>query len=92
MVGRRGRVDCQVKGFENEPTRYIWKYADQVLQTGPNYTIEVKPVFLGTQDTVLYVESSPGVDTIYTCTADWEGNYTISATALLDIISKLLTT
>ena len=86
----RGRVDCQLKSISTEPNQYIWKLGDQVLQTGLDYTIEVKPAFFGTQDIVLYIERSPAVDTSYTCIADWGGDNTVSTTALLDIISKFI--
>ena len=88
--GTRGRVDCQLKNIETEPNQYVWKLGDQVLQTGSDYTVQVNAMFFGSQTTILYVESSPAVDTSYTCIADWGGDTTASTTALLDVISKLI--
>ncbi|KAL5264012.1 hypothetical protein ACHWQZ_G005188 [Mnemiopsis leidyi] len=87
MPGLRGRVDCQLKNIQTQPNQYVWKLGDQVLQTGTDYTVEVNAMFFGSQTTILYIESSPAVDTSYTCIADWGGDTTVSTSALLDIIS-----
>ena len=90
VPGTRGRVDCQLKNIVTEPNQYVWKLGDQVLQTGSDYTIQVNAMFFGSQTTILYIESSPAVDTSYTCIADWGGDTTVSTTTLLDIISELI--
>lgn len=89
LANSRGRIDCQMNGISTAPNQYIWKLGQQTLQTGSDYTIEVKPMFFGSQTTVLYIETSPAVDTSYTCIADFGGANVVSTTALLDIISKL---
>jgi hypothetical protein len=89
IAGKKGRVDCQAQSISTEPYQYIWKLRDQTLQNGNGYTIVVNSIFFGSQTTVLFIESSPDVDTSYTCIADFGGGNTVSATALLDIISKL---
>ena len=89
LANSRGRIDCQINGISTAPNQYIWKLGQQTLQTGSDYTIEVKPMFFGSQTTVLYIETSPAVDTSYTCIADFGGANVVSTTALLDIISKL---
>ena len=90
LEGSRGRVDCQIKSITTAPNQYVWKLGDQVLQTGSDYTVQVNAMFFGSQTTILYIESSPAVDTSYTCIADWGGGTTVSTTALLDIISEFL--
>ena len=92
LANSRGRVDCQINGISTAPNQYKWKLGDQTLQTGSDYTIEVKAMFFGSQTTVLYIESSPAVDTTYTCIADFGGDNTVSTTALLDIISEFTVT